>query len=163
MHRPKAVAVKVYAFVSWLILHGALWWLLTGGHGWAFGLAFAVSAAALSLYLSRSPLPLRLHRLPGFVAMFCRELLSAGWDVARRALHPRLPLAPQWLDYPLQSRDFHVRLVLSAMVGLLPGTLSSRFEDDILWVHVIDATQPWQDTVAALEQALANLLEDRRA
>jgi len=51
-----------------------------------------------------------------------------------------------------------VRLLLSAMVGLLPGTLASRVDADEMRVHVLDERLPWQATVAELERRLERLL-----
>ena len=56
------------------------------------------------------------------------------------------------------SRSPRVRLLLSALVGLLPGTLSSRIEGDHMQVHVLDERLAWQPTVAELERWLERLL-----
>ena len=94
---------------------------------------------------------MRLGALPGFLTFFLRHMLLGGWDVARRALQPRCQLQPAWHPYPLTSRSPRVRLLLSALVGLLPGTLSSRIEGD-------RRAPAWQPTVAELERRLERLL-----
>lgn len=142
----------------WVLFHAALWALLAEGRGWVLGVPLVLLATALALWLDAAPLRLHLPSLPGFVAFFCWHMLLGGWDVARRALHPRLPLAPAWRDYPLACGVPRVRLLLSALVGLLPGTLASQVEGDCLRVHVLDHEQPWQATVAELERRLARLL-----
>ena len=92
-----------------------------------------------------------------------KHMLLGGWDVARRALHPRSPLQPAWHPFILTSDSPRVRLLLSAMVGLLPGTLVSRIEGDEMQVHVLDASMPWQATIADLEQHLVRLLDTGEA
>ncbi|GAB3478503.1 Na+/H+ antiporter subunit E [Azotobacter salinestris] len=142
----------------WGSFHAALWALLAEGRGWALGIPLVLLATSLALWLGTAPVRLHLPALPGFVAFFTWHMLQGGWDVARRALHPRLPLAPAWRDYPLACSEPRVRLLLSALVGLLPGTLASEVEGDCLRMHLLDHEQPWQATVAELERHLARLL-----
>ena len=71
---------------------------------------------------------------------------------------PKRPLQPAWLDYTLTSSSSQVRLVLSALVGLLPGTLASQVQGDRMRVHVLDERQPWEATVHSLERRLERLL-----
>jgi multicomponent Na+:H+ antiporter subunit E len=101
---------------------------------------------------------MRLGALPAFLGFFLKHMLLGGWDVARRALQPRCPLQPAWHPYSLSSQSPRVRLLLSALVGLLPGTLASRIEGDEMRVHVLDERLPWQATVVDLEQRLERLL-----
>ena len=138
----------------WLLLYTALWWLLAGHAGWGFGAVVVVAAVAASIWLDAAPWRFRLQ----FLRFFLWELCLGGWDVARRALHPRRPVDPAWVIYPLNCDDARVKLTLSAMVGLLPGTLSSRYEEDQLHIHTLDRNQDWLTTVADLERELACLL-----
>ncbi|SDT90625.1 Na+/H+ antiporter subunit E [Halopseudomonas salegens] len=144
----------------WLLLHATLWILLSGGSGWYLGLPVIAAATLLSCWLQATPWYLRLTRLPSLLVFFLTELLLGGWDVARRALHPRLPVDPAWVRHELQSTNPQVHLLLSAIVGLMPGTLSSRFSDGYLQLHVLDQQQPWQKTVARMEDLLAAMLPE---
>jgi multicomponent Na+:H+ antiporter subunit E len=142
----------------WLLTYTIIWWLLTGGAGWGFGTLWILGACAVSLHLRVRPKRFKLLRLPGFLIFFGTQLWAGGWDVARRALHPRRPLKPGWVDYPFRCTDAQERVLLSAMVGLLPGTLASQVDGDLLRVHTLDLNQPWQHTVAELEAHLTHLL-----
>lgn len=144
--------------LAWLGIYGALWALLSGGHGFAFGIVWIVIATLLSLWLRLRLWRLRLQYLPGFIVFFLRALFSGGWDVARRAFHPRLSLQTAWVTYPLALGDGRFRLALSATVGLLPGTLATEIRGDHMQVHVLDERLQWQPTFIELEQQLARLL-----
>lgn len=161
----KAV-VTVWQFkwqgLYWLALYGLLWMLLTGGAGWGFGLVCTLAAAGTSLYLTASPYTLQLQHLPAGIGFFLHALWSGGWDVARRAYDPALPLHPGWVYYPLTQNHPRVNLVLSAMVGLLPGTLCSRIVDQQLLLHVLDTRHPWRPTVSRLETHLVQILGDKQ-
>ncbi|MCH8551536.1 MAG: Na+/H+ antiporter subunit E [Natronospirillum sp.] len=153
-------------FLAWFICLCLLWAMLSAGQGWYLGLptAFGASVLAAALRLP-APRPGTLLRLPRFMVFFLRTLWHGGWDVARRALSPNLPIAPAWEKYQLQDhyRDHplypRLRLLLSAMVGLLPGTLSTHYDEHTLTLHVLDERQDWRVTTLNLEQELARLLE----
>jgi multicomponent Na+:H+ antiporter subunit E len=135
-----------------------LWLLLTGASGWAFGLVLALAASVLSLWL-QLPFPrLKVFHLPAFLGFFLLEVLVGAWDVARRALHPRMPLDPAWVTHRFQCADPRVRLGLSALVGLMPGTLASHIADDTLHLHVLDHAQAWRLPVQKMEMHLARLV-----
>lgn len=142
----------------WLLVYAALWVLLSGATGWVFGLMSALAATGLSLWLQLPPLGLRLLYLPQFLLFFSYETLLGAWDVAKRAFHPQLPLDPAWVTYPFNSANPRVRLVLSAMVGLMPGTLSTHFDENVLHLHILDQRQDWRTPVARMEAHLARLL-----
>ena len=153
-------AHRIIDALYWALLYAALWALFAEGGGWSLGVPSVLLAVALSLWLGLRPLRLRMLALPGFVGFFLRHMLVGAWDVASRALRPRRPLQPAWHDYPLTSTSPRVRLLLSALVGLLPGTLASGIEGARMRVHVLDERQPWQRVVAELEQRLQRLLGD---
>lgn len=142
----------------WLVFYTLLWALLTTGSGWLFGAACIAAATALTLWLDMRPWRLRVLHLPAFIGFFLRVLILGGWDVARRALHPDTPLSPAWVDYTLHTEDARVRLLLSAIVGLLPGTFSTGVEEDKLILHVLDDRRDWVTTTAHLERHLDRLL-----
>lgn len=140
---------------AWLVL----WALLSGNQGWAFGAPLAVFAACVSWQVSLHAEPVHLKHLPAFLGFFLAELFVGGWDVARRAWHPRLPIKPQWVHYQMSSTEPRVQLLLSAMVGLLPGTLASHFDGQTLCLHALDHRQNWYETIARLERKLDRLLK----
>jgi len=148
--------------LGWLLAYAALWALFSEGRGWLVGIPAVLLATWLSLRLGLQPWRLRWRALPGFLGFFLWHMTIGGIDVARRALGSPRRVAPAWAGYRLASRVPRVRLLLSALVGLLPGTLASRIEGDVLRVHVLDATQAWEPTVAELERRLQRLFGEGR-
>lgn len=142
----------------WVLLFAVLWWLLAGFNGWLFAITAALGGAAVAMRLAL-PLPqLHWRRLPRFLGFFAVQLVLGGWDVARRALHPRLPLAPGWVSYRFTSTNPRVHMLLSAIVGLLPGTLASHYDHQQMAVHALDQHSDWHPTIARLESLLDRLL-----
>lgn len=141
----------------WLLIYAALWLLLTGGAGWGFGSFVIVAATGLTLRLGLTPPYFKLLYLPRFLLFFLYELFVGALDVARRALHPHMPIDPAWVSFPFGCANPRVRLMLSAVVGLLPGTLAARWDATHLYLHVLDRHQDWHVTVAQTETHLARL------
>ena len=138
----------------------ALWWVLAEGNlHLGFGLAFALLAALTSLVvLPASPAAERLAHLLGwlrFIPFFLLQSLLGGVDVARRAFHPRMPLYPAVVSYPLSLSEGWPRVFFLNIVSLLPGTLAVNLEGDTVHIHLLDGRG---DPAAALRQ-----LEDRVA
>ncbi|MCQ4286651.1 Na+/H+ antiporter subunit E [Pseudomonas stutzeri] len=147
--------------LGWVLLYAAVWAMFAGGSGWALGVPSVLLAAGLSFWLGLRSWQPSLVSLPGFVWFVLKHMTLGAWDVALRALHPGRSLQPAWVDYPLRCESPQIRLLLSAMVGLLPGTLASRIDGDCMRMHVLDERQPWEATLIELEARLTQLLPAR--
>ncbi|MEW6037135.1 MAG: Na+/H+ antiporter subunit E [Pseudomonadota bacterium] len=141
------------------VLFALFWWALTEGDGaWWFGLPMIAIAVAASLALM--PVGARLWRPAGlvhFLGFFLWHSLEGGIDVARRALHPRLPLAPVFVTYPLRLSEAGACVFLANTISLLPGTLSAELEGRLLRVHVLDRSLPVMRMLEAVEERVAGL------
>ncbi|MES9944702.1 MAG: Na+/H+ antiporter subunit E [Candidatus Thiodiazotropha sp.] len=51
---------------------------------------------------------------------------ESGLDVAWRAFHPRMPITPELIVYPLRLPPGLPRVILVNTVSLLPGTLGTE-------------------------------------
>jgi multicomponent Na+:H+ antiporter subunit E len=138
-----------------------LWWVLSEGEpsSWLFGIPFASLASFASLRLT----PARGWRLrPAgalrFLFFFAYQSFIGGVDVAWRAIRPSLPITPAFVSYPVRLPTESARVLLADTVSLLPGTLSSGFEGDVLVMHVLDHTQPIVDEVRTVEERIADAL-----
>lgn len=136
-----------------------LWWALAeGDEAWWFGLPVIAIALSVSLVLRPKN---RWHWRPAglarFVGFFLWQSLRGGVDVARRALHPRMPLAPAFVTYPLRLSEPGARVCFANTISLLPGTLSADLEGRFLRVHVLDDRLPVMQMLQALEARVAAL------
>ena len=145
-----------------LVLRGlllvGLWAVLANGEGWGFGVPAALGAAWLSLRLAPpSAHRIRLLALPRFAGWFLWQSLRAGWDVARRTLHPALPLEPGMIRFRPTLPEGAPTWWLMLVVSLLPGTLSVRMAAGTLELHCLDTTGDVAGDVAQAEEELARL------
>lgn len=157
---PPQKTLKLRRLLPALMLLLLLWGLLSKGQGWYFGVPLVLLAVWAGYHARLDPGSLQLRYLPSLIGFLLLELGRGGWDVARRAWHPHLPLAPVWVSYDLSSRDPRMQLLLSALVGLLPGSLAYPSGHFGLQVHTLDQQQDWRRTVERLEWHLARLLGD---
>jgi multicomponent Na+:H+ antiporter subunit E len=131
-------ARRLWALQTFVLL--LLTWLaLDGVAALSIGIVFAALGAALGSWLvPGEPYPWRPLRLLRFVRYFLLASFRGGIDVAWRALHPRLPIAPCYLDYHCSLPQGLPRTVFISVISLLPGTLSvESYPDGRVHVHAL--------------------------
>jgi multicomponent Na+:H+ antiporter subunit E len=147
--------------IAWrALLLGGLWWLITQGRAeaWLIGLPAVVLAAYASVALDRWPATgLRVVALPAFLALFLRESIRGGLDVALRTLGPRLRVEPGFRRYRLRIGHPSARVLLINCIGLLPGTLAADLDGDHAELHLLDTAVDPTPSLRQLEQAIAGL------
>jgi multicomponent Na+:H+ antiporter subunit E len=140
------------------LLLALCWWALTeDATAWAFGLPIVLLALAASFRLGLSAVPPTLRGLPRFLGFFLWYSLRGGLDVARRALHPGMPLAPAFVDFPLRLSEPAARVFLANTVNLLPGTLITDLAGRRLRVHVLDRRMAVPESLRMVEERVAAL------
>ncbi len=154
--------------ITWLIYRTAIlafvWWVLTNGavDSWLVGVPAIAAAIAAECYLSRP----RQNRwsLAGsiaFVLFFLKSSISSGLDVTRRTYHPRLPMMPDMIDYPLKLTSPAARRLFVCTISLLPGTLSAGFDGNNLVIHALDVGRPVTKELAVIERRVAAVFREQ--
>lgn len=120
-------------------------------------------ATAAATWLSLRLLPpasgrVRVTALALLLPRFLWQSLRAGLDVALRALHPRLPLKPGFVDYPVQLPRGSARNAFELISSLLPGSVPTDETDTAIEYHCLDVGQPVVDDLATEERAYAKAL-----
>ena len=135
-----------------------LWWMLTDGNVQSWWLGFpAVTLAVIASVALLPPVPMVWGELLRFTPVFLRRSLRGGADVAWLAFHPRMPIAPELVDYPLRLPPGLPRVFMANTVSLLPGTLSAALDLSVLKVHVLDRRKDVLSELEALEQRVARM------
>jgi multicomponent Na+:H+ antiporter subunit E len=143
-------------------------WLVLSGFG-AVDLLVGALATAIATWASLHLLPpgpwsFRPVALLGFALRFLRQSITAGVDVAWRALDPELPLRPGFVVYRPQLPPSATRNAFCTMTSLLPGTLPcGSDESGDLVVHCLDVAQPVVEQLAAEEALLMQVLRGARS
>ena len=138
------------------------WLILTGGgasHLPAGGVAIAAATWASLRLMPPANAGVCPLRFAAYVLRFLRQAVTAGADVAWRALDPRLPLRPGFAVYHPRLPPGSQRNTFCAVMSLLPGTLPSGLAaDGGLLIHCIDLNQPVIDQLAAEEVRFVHML-----
>jgi multicomponent Na+:H+ antiporter subunit E len=124
--------------------------------------------AAVATWTSLRLLPpaagrLKFAALAARLPRFLWQSVLAGIDVARRALHPRLPLATGFVTYRTGLPRGQARNTFATVTSLLPGTVPLADQETGIVYHCLDTTQPVADQLAADERAYGKALEPGRA
>lgn len=137
-----------------------LWLILTAGQLAAlpFGLAAAAAAVVLKRRLVTDARKLRLGRAVAMAPRFLWASLAGGFDVAWRALSPRLPLEPGWITYRTGLPSGGPRVALAGELSLQPGTLVAGSYGDRLLIHVLDRRRPIRARIAEEEARIMGVL-----
>lgn len=160
--------ISIKARISWsaIVSRGGfalIWWVLTDGNAssWWIGLPAVLLAVAASSALL-PPIPFVWYELLRFVPFFLMRSLLGGVDVAWRAFHPGMPIAPDLMEYRLQLPPGLPQVFMANTVSLLPGTLSAALDRSVLKVHVLDNRSSFQAELEALEQRVAEIFGTSR-
>jgi multicomponent Na+:H+ antiporter subunit E len=146
-------------FCFWLVIAGA------NPADLPTGIASAVVATWASLVL----LPpgkqwVRLVPLTWFALRMMYQAVVAGFDVARRALDPRLPLRPGVISYRPDLSGEIARSAFASLMSLVPGTLPlGSTEDGALLVHCLDVSRSVSAGLRRDETLFSRALGQRRA
>jgi multicomponent Na+:H+ antiporter subunit E len=125
----------------------------------AVGVLASVGATLASLrVLPPSSGGLRLGRLLALLPHFAWESALAGVDVARRALHPGMPLRPGFVTCPLGFPPGFARNTFATITSLLPGSVAAGEVEGEIVYHCLDTTSPVVEQIWQEERLLARAL-----
>jgi multicomponent Na+:H+ antiporter subunit E len=135
-----------------------IWWVITDGAlaSWWIGLPAVLLAVIISVILVPTT-TINWYELFKFIPYFIIRSFVGGVDVAMRALHPKLPIVPALIEYPLRLPIGLPQVFFINMVSLLPGTLIADSHGDTLEVHILDETSGFIDEIRSVEQSIAKI------
>jgi len=146
------------SIVSRGVLFSLLWWVLTDGAAPSWWIS--VPAVLLSVAASAALLPptsFVWFEFLRFVPFFLMRSLLGGADVAWRAFHPGMLIAPDLIEYPLRLPPGLPWVFMANTVSLLPGTFSAALDRSVLKVHVLDSGSGFLAELEAVEQGVARV------
>ena len=126
-------------------------------------LVMGVFASVGATWVSLRLLPpssggLRFGRLLMHLPHFVWESVLAGVDVARRALHPSMPLQPGFVTCPLSFPPGFARNTFATITSLLPGSVAAGEVEGVIVYHCLDTSAPVMEQIWKEERLLARAL-----
>jgi multicomponent Na+:H+ antiporter subunit E len=149
----RALPTFVFCFAVWL----AVTWSF-GALDIGLGLVLSASIAwgLRNLQLDEAGLllwPQRMLWALAYIPVLFVAVVRANLDVARRVLHPALPIRPGIVKVRTSLKNPSARVLLANSITLTPGTLSVDLVGDVLYVHRIHV--PEEDPDGETERSLA--------
>ena len=77
------------------------------------------------------------RRLPVYGLWLLSRIALSNLDVARRILHPKLPINPGFIRVPMTQKKELAKLVHANSITLTPGTISTDIDTNSIEVHVL--------------------------
>lgn len=101
---------------------------------------------------------LRFGALLALAPHFLWQSVLAGLDVARRAFDPRMPLAPGFVEYPVELPSGLTRNTFAAITSLLPGSVPCGETRGAMVYHCLDRRLPNVEQLKREERLFARAL-----
>ncbi|MGL6041847.1 MAG: Na+/H+ antiporter subunit E [Deefgea sp.] len=128
------------------------------------GALSALFATKVSLWLMPpSAQSINLFQLALFLPHFLWQSVLSGWDVARRALDPKLPLQTGFIQYPVTHPTGFIRNTFASITSLLPGSVACGEDNQHLEFHTLDTNIDVCASLKAEEALLAPVLTGNNA
>ncbi len=155
------VLIKKDTLVS-IVIRGGLflfiWGVLTDGD--TSSLSIGLPAVMLTIIVSIILIPpthIVFIRVIWVVPLFLIYSFKGASDVAWRVFHPRLPISPGLIKYPLSLPPGLAQVLMINLVNLVPGTLTAKLEHNVLTIHVLDIRNDFKTELITIEQHVAKI------
>lgn len=149
--------------MSFFFVASVLGWLaLASGEGWASlpGVLTIVGGTAVGAWSYRRDTPaFRPFPLLRLTALFLRESVVSGVDVAWRAFSPGLKIDPGLMSYETDLEREGSRVLFANMLSLLPGTLCCKLDGRTLTIHALNVDPPVEISLKRLESRIRDAFE----
>ena len=144
-------------------IFGLLWVAMTEGDFTAAYLGAIVVAITVAVSLFLLP---RGHvgasglvPVIGLLARIPFASLTAGADVAARALRPSLPVRPGIVGVATRANVHGIQVAIGYLATIIPGSICVRMEPGRLRLHLIDRQQPAGEFLSRMEERLVQAWE----
>ncbi len=138
-----------------------LWVILSGADfdvPWMVGVIILLAAATSIYVLPPGGASLRPLAVLCFFPYFLKQSLFGGWDVARRAFSPKMPLNPDLIVFS-SALSKPQKVLLAWTASLLPGTAAIEVKADHLKIHVLDHGKAVEADLRELEARISKLFK----
>jgi multicomponent Na+:H+ antiporter subunit E len=157
--RVSSVALAVVLLIIWLLWSGHFTPLLI-----TFGIVstlFVVLVARRMNIADEESAPLLGLRPFAYLPWLIKEITLANIDVAKRVLHPRLPIRPQIIRVKSTQKGDLGRVIYANSITLTPGTVSIDIQGDEIVVHALSTAAADQDSAGEMDRRVT-VLEGQR-
>ena len=148
------LSTAIVCFLFWLLITGQIISIFRGAPSVQVLVAGILVSVFVALFSSRFFIHENAwHLFSGrFIQLivycftvFPVELFNANFDVAMRALNPKLPVNPGFVKVPVNLKTEYGRAMLANSITLTPGTITMDIVEEegqtYYYIHWIDVTE----------------------
>lgn len=152
---PAILSTSVVLYLFWLLITGQIVAIFKGEPAVQVLIAGVLVSVVTALFSARFFIhskafyffnPVKLCTLLFYCfVIFPWELTKANFDVARRALSPRLPVNPGIVKVPVDLKKEYAQAMLANSITLTPGTITMDIAEEkgktYYYIHWINVTE----------------------
>jgi len=94
---------------------------------------------------------------------FIVELVIANLEQARLVLSWPIRVEPRWVQFETCLQSETARTLLGALISLTPGTLTCDLQQQVLWIHALNAKSDEEALIRIRERFESLLLQMEEA
>ena len=132
----RTLSLFVLLFLTWLLLSGIYTGLLLGFGVLSCLLVIAICRRMKIVDLEGHPNHLILGMMR-YIPWLLWAIIKANIDVARRILHPRLPLSPRVIQVEASQKTHLGQVIYANSITLTPGTVTIETNEGTIDVHAL--------------------------
>lgn len=133
---PRTLSLFALLFLTWLLLSGIYTGLLLGLGVLSCLLVVAVCRRMQIVDLEGHPNHLIIGTLR-YVPWLLWAIIKANIDVARRIVHPRLPMSPRVIRVAASQKTHLGQVIYANSITLTPGTVAVETGEGTIDVHAL--------------------------
>ena len=133
----RTLSLFVLLFLTWLLLSGIYTDLLFLGLGALSCLVVVVVCRRMKII---DPEGHPNHLIPGllsYIPWLLWAITKANIDVARRIVHPRLPMSPRVIRVEASQKTHLGQVIYANSITLTPGTVAVETDEGTIDVHAL--------------------------
>ena len=156
----RTLSLFVVLFLTWLLLSGKYTGLFLGLGVLSCLVVVAVCRRMKIVDPEGHPIHLFIGLLR-YIPWLLWAITKANIDVARRILHPRLPMAPRVIRVEASQKTHLGQVIYANSITLTPGTVAVETEEGVIDVHALTG-EAAEDVRSGAMDGRVTEMEDER-
>lgn len=152
-----AISLMATLAATWMLLSGYLEPLLLGFGILSCVIVYGIVARMDLIDHEAQYMNLYLGKWLRYVGWLAWQIVVSNIDVAKRVLHPKLPISPTVAHIPCSQQTTLGRVIFANSITLTPGTVSMDLMDGEIEVHALTEAAADQLHGGEMDQRVAAL------
>lgn len=154
---------RILCFLFLFLLCLLFWFVLVKEHFNIFlGIFVAFVASSLSIhFFGQYFFSINIFNAFFFFLFYLEKSFLAGIDVALRAMSYKMPINPEIVRYNFKYTKGFFKIFFCWAVTLMPGTLSMKYNEDFVIIHILTFKSDIENNLDTLEKKVGEIQKIR--